>query len=291
MSARSYCQENWHDLTITHDDKFVSLDDLREADAAGALSEHDIHDLLADPDAPWNALPIRQGRLMLPNGQPVEMRGQRPVLLPAFARAAIKESRYHFDPQALTTPGLQYLYLADVKAHGGDQNSNYSDIWYQRHLFRTRRLTANVSGSLLDIGCDTPSVSRRMFPATIDYVGLEPSLNSADQFCICGMAEFLPFRDGSFDNVALLTSLDHVLDAHGAMEEAARVLRPRGRILLASLVWQRNASLIGDTVHFHHFRDWELQGLLRDFEIETVQRYGWKGDQHRYAVYVSGRKR
>lgn len=291
MTAPLKQPANWRDIAVTHDDDFIPLESLGETDGARALALRDVLDRLTDPDAPERFLQDEQGQIVLPGGDRVEMRGERPVLLPAFARSAIKDDRYHFEPRALATPGLQYLYLSDVKAHGGDQNSSYADIWYQRHLFRTRRLTAGARGSLLDIGCDTPSISRKMFPATIDYVGLEPSLNRADQFCICGMAEFLPFRSSSFDNVALLTSLDHILDAHRAIEEAARVLRPGGTIFLASLVWDRNASLIGDTVHFHHFRDWELQGLLRVFEIETVQCYGWKGDQHRYGAYISARKR
>lgn len=290
MTLPSHIPADWRTLAISHDEDFISLDALQEADAARALSLTDISAILADPDVPESALRDKQGAFTLPAGEAVQMRGERPVLLPTFVRAAIQDGKFHFEPKALATPGLQYLYLSDVKAHGGDQNSSYSDIWYQRHLFRTRRLTAGASGLLLDIGCDTPSISRRMFPGTVDYVGLEPSLRSSDQFCICGMAEFLPFAASSFDNVALLTSLDHILDAHRAIEEAARVLRPGGTIFLASLVWHRHASLIGDTVHFHHFRDWELQGMLREFEIEVVQTYSWKGDQHRYGVYISARK-
>lgn len=281
---------DWHSIAIEHDEDFISLDALQDADAARALQLDDISAVLADPDAPGVSLRSETGNLTLANGETVQMLGCRPVLLPAFVRAAIDEGRFRFGPEAPATPGLQYLYLSDVKAHGGDQNSSYSDIWYQRHLFRTRLLTSGASGSLLDIGCDTPAISRRMFPGTVGYVGLEPSLGTSDQFCICGMAEFLPFADASFDNVALLTSLDHILDAHRAIEEATRVLRPGGTLFLASLVWLRNASLIWDTVHFHHFRDWELQGLLRAFEIDTVQRYNWKGDQHRYGVYISARK-
>lgn len=290
MTVSSQISADWRTLAIEHDEEFITLDALREADGARALPLDDVTSILTDPDNPNARLRVQDGNLTLPSGEMVQMRGHRPVLLPAFARTAIRGDTFHFESEARAAPGLQYLYLSDAKAHGGDQNSSYSDIWYQRHLFRTRRLTAGATGSLLDIGCDTPSVSRRMFPDTVDYVGLEPSLGSSDQFCICGMAEFIPFSDASFDNVALLTSLDHILDAHRAVEEASRVLRPGGTLFLASLVWHRNASLIRDTVHFHHFRDWELQGLLRALKIDVAQRYSWKGDQHRYGVYISARK-
>ncbi len=280
----------WARSAIQFDEHAISLDDLRQKGAARCLSAGEALPMLADPDDHSELRHTPGGALSFSDGAPVPVLGQRPVLLPGFARAQIRDGRYHFDPEALAEPGVQYLYLADIKAHGGEQNSAYEDIWYERHLFRARRLTEDASGSLLDIGCDTPEISSRMFPPAVTYIGLEPSLSRSEQFCICGMAEFLPFRDASFDNVALMTSLDHILDASQAMEEALRVLRPGGSLYLASLVWLSNATLIKDTVHFHHFREWELQGLLRDFAIEAVHRYSWKGDLHRYGVYIRATK-
>jgi ubiquinone/menaquinone biosynthesis C-methylase UbiE len=89
------------------------------------------------------------------------------------------------------------------------------------------------------------------------------------------------------DNVCLLTSLDHVLDHHAALDEAHRVLRPGGRLYLASLVWHERAELYRDHVHFHHFREFELFGALARFVVDTVARYPWKGDTHRTALYLA----
>jgi SAM-dependent methyltransferase len=280
----------WARIAIQFDENAITLDDLRQKGAAGCLSAAEALPMLADPDDRSELRCSVEGTLSFSDGTPVPMLGQRPVLLPAFARSQIKDGRYHFDTESLDQPGMQYLYLAHVKAHGGEQNSAYGDIWYERHLFRARRLTEDARGSLLDIGCDTPEISSRMFPPAVAYIGLEPSLARGEQFCICGMAEFLPFHDASFDNVALMTSLDHILDAPRAIEEAFRVLRPGGSLYLASLVWLYNASLVKDTVHFHHFRDWQLQGLLREFVIESIQRYGWKDNQHRYGIYLKATK-
>ena len=246
--------------------------------------------MLACPDTRSPLRLLGGGSLAFPDGEPVEIRGVRPTLLPGFVRRQIVDGRYAFNSDAASQPNVQYLYISDIKAHGGDQNLSYDNIWVQRHVFRTRRLTNEASGSLIDIGCDTPAVSSRLFPASVNYVGLEPSLTISQQFCICGMAELLPFRDQCFENVALLGSLDHILDTHQAMDQAFRVLRPGGCLYLASLVWLRDASLLGDTVHFHHFRDWEIQGLIREFNIERVDRYSWKGDEHRYSIYLKARK-
>jgi SAM-dependent methyltransferase len=277
-------------IKITHDEVAMPLAAVPQDDRARLIDPADIANLLACPDTGKPLRAKAHGALEFPNGGPVAMLGVRPVLLPEYARKQLSSAADgNGDPQ-LREYGAQYLHMLSRKAQGGAQNSDYSDIWYQRHVFRTRRLTALAHGSLLDIGCDSPGVSRALFPATVDYIGLEPSLTAGSEYSICAMAEHLPFQDACFDNAAFMTSLDHVFDDHQAIDEAFRVIKPGGSLFLASLVWKQRASIIGDTVHFHHFRDWELQGLLRNFEIEVVQRYSWKGDAHRFGIYLRARK-
>ena len=47
------------------------------------------------------------------------------------------------------------------------------------------------------------------------------------------IAETLPFVDASFDRVICQGSLDHFADAHAFMREAARILKPDGRVVIA----------------------------------------------------------
>jgi ubiquinone/menaquinone biosynthesis C-methylase UbiE len=49
-----------------------------------------------------------------------------------------------------------------------------------------------------------------------------------------GVAEQVPFDDDSFDVVSSINSLDHVDDVRRAAAEMIRVLRPGGRLLIAT---------------------------------------------------------
>ncbi|MCH8994092.1 MAG: class I SAM-dependent methyltransferase [Chloroflexi bacterium] len=60
-----------------------------------------------------------------------------------------------------------------------------------------------------------------------------------------GVAEELPFRDGSFDRVICQGSLDHFVDPRAFMNEAARVLRPDGRAVIALANYESLSCHIG----------------------------------------------
>ncbi len=67
-----------------------------------------------------------------------------------------------------------------------------------------------------------------------------------------GVAERLPYPDGSFDLVVSTTAFDHWLDQQAGLGECARVLVPGGHLILAGLfsIW-----LIPTLRHHHQGRD------------------------------------
>ncbi len=145
---------------------------------------------------------------------------------------------------------------------------------------------------ILDIGSDSPYQSSLLYPKNFSYVGLDPKPSSPAEFKILGFAESLPFLNESFDVVAFNTSLDHVQDYHLAIEEAFRVLKRGGTIIVATYAWLHRAQLFNDTQHFHHFREFEIKGVLEErFSISSIKRIeDPKEDTHRYGLYVSGKK-
>jgi SAM-dependent methyltransferase len=100
---------------------------------------------------------------------------------------------------------------------------------------------------VLDVGCGEGGLTRRLASGQARVTGLDPlasALASArargEEPAVCspryvqGSAEALPFAEASFDVVIFANSLHHVpTDAMDtALTEAARVLRPEGRLFV-----------------------------------------------------------
>jgi SAM-dependent methyltransferase len=83
---------------------------------------------------------------------------------------------------------------------------------------------------------------------------------------VCADLAALPFPDGSIDGVLCEMVLEHVPDAHRALAEVRRVLRPGGRVYFAlPFLWPYHASP-------HDYRRWTVSGVTRDFQgLETVR--------------------
>ena len=87
-----------------------------------------------------------------------------------------------------------------------------------------------------------------------------------------GEMEKLPLADQSFDLAVLSQALHHATDPAGVIAEAARVLRPGGRVLLLDLrshdeAWVRDQ--LGD--RWLGFEDEQLRGMLEDAQLTDVR--------------------
>lgn len=280
------------EIEISSNIESLSPDVTREKGSLSRFARlQELLPLLCDPVSK-TPLTLRESELV-GSGRTYPLSHGNPLLFPIDIDALHARM---CDPDFLSmyptlSPTEQYCVFGLLKASGNNNNLDHADVWYGRHLYRASKLLSGARGSFLDIGCDDVFLSRGMLDPSVLYVGLEPSSGPSGALRVGGLGEFLPFGAESFDGVSFQTSLDHVFDYQLALSEAWRVLRPGGRLYLATLLWLDKAQLFTDTVHFHHFRPRQIEAALEEFEIETLNCYNWKNNMHRFGVYLSAIKR
>ena len=117
------------------------------------------------------------------------------------------------------------------------QNNNSTHTWMPKSHDVLREWLAN-SSDILDIGCGIDQSMQDYFSKD-GYVGLDPlpQQSASSRIVVKGMAEFIPFRSGSFDTVLLHSSFDHLIDSNRSLAELLRVLKDSGRFILSQCVY------------------------------------------------------
>ncbi|MGH2976043.1 MAG: class I SAM-dependent methyltransferase [Solirubrobacterales bacterium] len=157
-----------------------------------------------------------------------------------------------------------------------------------------RQMLAQASGTTIDLGAGT-GVNRDLFPdAVTELVLAEPAPHMLAKLrakmteeegvrIVQAPAQELPFEDNSFDTAVFTLVLCTVPDPEAALAEAARVLRPGGKLLFIEHVrsadpgvarWQDRLEkpwrILADGCHCN--RDTVAMIEVSPFEIEKVEK-------------------
>lgn len=153
---------------------------------------------------------------------------------------------------------------------------------YVHHAKRYRFATRFAEGkTVLDLGCGVGYGSRMLARTARRVVGIDISPDAvayaARAYAAPGLsfatgdARRLSFADGTFDLVVCFEMIEHIREHREMLKEAARVLRPGGRLIVSTpnkLIYQHYA----DPDHFHCglLERQEFERLLRK-EFEAVE--------------------
>ncbi len=160
------------------------------------------------------------------------------------------------------------------------------DLWfdtkgkydYIAELHSLKRFVKNSRRSV-EIGVGTGR-----FAGALDIeIGIDPSFNSLllakrrVDMLICGKAENLPFKDGSFDQVLVVVSICFFDDVEMASKEIRRITRKGGRLIIGLV--PRN-TCTGEYYMYlgkKHHRFYEYARFYTNREIiDIFERFGFR---------------
>jgi SAM-dependent methyltransferase len=85
--------------------------------------------------------------------------------------------------------------------------------------------------------------------ASMEMIGLGRWVQPESRaMMVRSIAEDLPFADATFDRVICQGSLDHFVDGHAFMREAARVTKPDGRVVIALANFESVSCRLGRNI-------------------------------------------
>ena len=117
--------------------------------------------------------------------------------------------------------------------------------------------TGIKAGRVLDIGCGPGKFRFNFDESNVEYVGLDPIVlpEIGDFPFVRGLAEYLPFANGTFTDVVVLAALDHFRDTARFFQEARRVLTPNGRLHILQSVHDLDGPVSAVKVLTHKVKD------------------------------------
>ena len=204
-------------------------------------------------------------------------------------------------------PGVLAARAADANwadSVAGDMERHYSPGRTWEALARSA-LPLLAPGRVLDIASGDGVLAELLAPHSQEYVCVDASARvvaaASDRLRRFGHVEVcegdmhaLPFEDGHFDLVVLMHALTYASRPAVAVAEAARVLRPGGRLLLSSLARHEHRVAVEAYGHVNlGFSDRELRKFMEKAGLEiatteTVTRE--KRPPHFEVIALIGRK-
>ncbi len=149
-------------------------------------------------------------------------------------------------------------------------------LWRRMSEATVETVAEGPPGRVLDVGSGPSKELFRLAALGWEAYAVDPSAhmlgvsrligeqeNGAAIHLVRGIGEEIPIADRTFDVVACQAALDHFSDRHAFMREAARIVKPTGRVIVSLNNFEGLATKLGRALHplarasrLHHCSDW-----------------------------------
>lgn len=123
-------------------------------------------------------------------------------------------------------------------------------------------------GSFIVPGQEKLMDIRKYFPGCT-YIGCD--MRSGKGVDLIENAERFTFRDGTFDYIICLDTFEHIENCFKVSEEIYRILKPKGVLILSSVM---NCSIHDFPYDYWRFTPKAFEFLTREFDLQYIGYYG-----------------
>ncbi len=133
----------------------------------------------------------------------------------------------------MTKPSVNYNDLFS------DWNTNFLHNLFAdvEHRQAIKELKLEFSDRVLDVGCNSGNLVRKLLASCRDAVGVDINREAIEKSGLGNLlfmsAESLDFEDESFDKIVSIHTIEHIPDIKKALNEMGRVVKDGGRVVLA----------------------------------------------------------
>jgi ubiquinone/menaquinone biosynthesis C-methylase UbiE len=162
---------------------------------------------------------------------------------------------------------------------------------HQRLYFPYEEAAKMISGNVLELGCGWGRGVEKLIAAADQYTGLDKNTELINKlsnayanhvFETASFPDLSRFQDNTFDFVVTFQVIEHIQDDKKFLEEAQRVLKPKGKIILTTI--NKSYSLSRNPWHIREYNTKELQSIMGKY-FRTVDAMGVSGNDKVWDYY------
>ncbi|MBL7197349.1 MAG: class I SAM-dependent methyltransferase [Candidatus Omnitrophica bacterium] len=182
----------------------------------------------------------------------------------------------------------------------------HPEEWTEENFFyHLKFFKPFVKGKLLDFGCGDgqflhmiSKYCESFYGVDISEVAIKKALNKYPdiKFAVLNETGVTDFPDNFFDTICAMDILEHILDVESTLEELRRILKPRGKLLIATNELTRIKMLLitlhsldkyfyPTSPHIRYFTRRNLADILRKKGFEVI---GYKKNRTYFGIIPRG---